>query len=660
MNVIKILADRFSVALEGIGVDPTPYLDLIRPSQDARFGDYQANFAMPLGKKLGKSPREVAAEIVSKFDYADFFEEPEIAGPGFINLRVKTDCLAELVQKEARDERLGVECVAKPRHIVLDYSAPNVAKPLHVGHIRSTMIGNSLSRILRFLGNDVVSDNHLGDWGTQFGTIFYGYRNFLDADAYSKAPVDELARLYRLTRQLVDYYDAKGKIGKLEEALASAQRAQAEAAERAKTSGENPKAIAKERERLAKQTAAAKENVESARGKIAPVESSPELAKLAAGRETIGKDVLMETSKLHHGDAENRALWRQIIPLCLAEVDKIYKRLDVTFDETLGESFYNDMLGPLVQKLVDEGVARKTEGALGIFFPDQDVPMLIQKSDGAFLYATTDLATLEYRRDRFHPDAILYVVDFRQSHHFEQLFEAAKFIGMENVELAHVKFGTVLGDDGKPFKTRSGDSVGLKSLLDEAEARAYAVVAENNASRPEGERFSEEEMRETARRVGIGALVYADLSQNRESDYVFSFDKMLAMNGNTATYMQYAYARVRSIFTKGAVDVEALREEYANGTRTLTLNDPAERALAFELVRFQSALENVSKDYRPNFLTAYLYDLANKYSSFFERCPVLKTEDENIRSNRLLLCDLTARTIGLGLNLLGIQTVERM
>ena len=368
----------------------------------------------------------------------------------------------------------------------------------------------------------------------------------------------------------------------------------------------------------------------------------------------------METSKLHHGDAENRALWRQIIPLCLAEVDKIYKRLDVTFDETLGESFYNDMLGPLVQKLVDEGVARKTEGALGIFFPDQDVPMLIQKSDGAFLYATTDLATLEYRRDRFHPDAILYVVDFRQSHHFEQLFEAAKFIGMENVELAHVKFGTVLGDDGKPFKTRSGDSVGLKSLLDEAEARAYAVVAENNVSRPEGERFSEEEMRETARRVGIGALVYADLSQNRESDYVFSFDKMLAMNGNTATYMQYAYARVRSIFTKGAVDVEALREEYANGTRTLTLNDPAERALAFELVRFQSALENVSKDYRPNFLTAYLYDLANKYSSFFERCPVLKTEDESIRSNRLLLCDLTARTIGLGLNLLGIQTVERM
>ncbi len=660
MNVIKILADRFSVALEGIGVDPTPYLDLIRPSQDAKFGDYQANFAMPLGKKLGKSPREVAAEIVSKFDYADFFEEPEIAGPGFINLRVKTDCLAELVQKEARDERLGVERVAKPRRIVLDYSAPNVAKPLHVGHIRSTMIGNSLSRILRFLGNDVVSDNHLGDWGTQFGMIFYGYRNFLDAEAYSKAPVDELARLYRLTRQLVDYYDAKGKIGKLEEALASAQKAQAEAAERAKTSGENPKAIAKERERLAKQTAAAKENVESARGKIAPVESSPELAKLAAGRETIGKDVLMETSKLHHGDAENRALWRQIIPLCLAEVDKIYKRLDVTFDETLGESFYNDMLGPLVQKLVDEGVARKTEGALGIFFPDQDVPMLIQKSDGAFLYATTDLATLEYRRDRFHPDAILYVVDFRQSHHFEQLFEAAKFIGMENVELAHVKFGTVLGDDGKPFKTRSGDSVGLKSLLDEAEARAYAVVAENNASRPEGERFSEEEMRETARRVGIGALVYADLSQNRESDYVFSFDKMLAMNGNTATYMQYAYARVRSIFTKGAVDVEALREEYANGTRTLTLNDPAERALAFELVRFQSALENVSKDYRPNFLTAYLYDLANKYSSFFERCPVLKTEDESIRSNRLLLCDLTARTIGLGLNLLGIQTVERM
>ena len=666
MNMIKIIAERFAKALTAIGVEPAPYLELIRPSQDAKFGDFQANLAMPLGKKLGKAPRDVAAEIVAQLEYDDILETPEIAGPGFINLRVKTDRLAALVQAEAADDRLGVERVVNNRKVVLDYSAPNVAKPLHVGHIRSTMIGNSLSRILRVLGADVVSDNHLGDWGTQFGMIFYGYRNFLDKAAYEAAPVDELARLYRLTRQLVDYYAAKKSVGELAaqvEAADAALKAQNAVCAEAKEQGAAKdvlKKANKERERLAKALDSAKEKYDGAKGKVDAVESSPELSKLAEGRETIGQDVLNETSKLHHGDEANRALWKQIIPQCQAEVDKIYDRLDVKFDIALGESFYNDSLGPLVERLKAAGIARETEGAIGIFFPGQDIPMLIQKRDGAFLYATTDLATLEYRRDTFKPDAILYVVDFRQSHHFEQLFEAAKFIDMGNVEMAHVKFGTVLGDDGKPFKTRAGDAVGLKSLLDEAESRAYAVVEANNASRPEAERFSEAEMRETARRVGIGALVYADLSQNRESDYVFSFDKMLAMNGNTATYMQYAYARVRSIFTKGAVDVDALRAEFASGDRTLTLDQPEERALALELVRFQSALENVARDYRPNFLTAYLYDLANKYSSFFEKCPVLKADDERVRANRLFLCDLTSRTIALGLNLLGIQTVERM
>ena len=666
MNVIKIIADRFAKALAAIGVEPEPYLGLIRPSQDPKFGDFQANFAMPLGKKLGKAPRDVAADVVANFEYEDLLETPEIAGPGFINLRVKTTRLAELVQAEACDERLGVEKVANPRKIVLDYSAPNVAKPLHVGHIRSTMIGNSLSRILRFLGNDVVSDNHLGDWGTQFGMIFYGYRNFLDRKAYEESPVEELARLYRLTRQLVDYFAAKNDVDKLTKDVEFAQNAlnaQKKVCIDAKEQGA-PKDVLKkankELDRLAKALDSVREKFEGAKSKIDAVENNPELVRLAEGRETIGHDVLTETSKLHHGDEQNRALWNEIIPLCQEEVDHIYERLDVKFDVALGESFYNDRLGPLVERLKDEGIARETEGAVGVFFPDQDAPMLIQKSDGAYLYATTDLATLEYRRDTYHPDAILYVVDFRQSHHFEQLFEAAKFLGMGNVELYHIKFGTVLGDDGKPFKTRAGDAVELKGLLDEAEARAYAIVEGNNSDRPAEERFSEEEMRETARRVGIGALVYADLSQNRDSDYVFSFDKMLAMNGNTATYMQYAYARVRSIFAKGAVDVATLRKEYADGTRTLTLEMPEERALAFELVGFQAALESVVRDYRPNFLTAYLYELANKYSSFFEKCPVLRASDENVRANRLFLCDLTARTIALGLKLLGIQTVERM
>ena len=672
MNVLKTIADRFAKALEAIGVEPDQYLDLIRPSQDVKFGDFQANFAMPLGKKLGKAPRDVAADVVARLDYSDFLETPEIAGPGFINLRVKTDYLASLVQKEAADDRLGVEKVEKPRKIVLDYSAPNVAKPLHVGHIRSTMIGNSLARILRFLGNDVVADNHLGDWGTQFGMIIYGYRNFLDPNAYEQSPVDELARLYRLTRQLVDYQGAKKGVGELEKQVVAAKGAleaqkgrcaEAKARDDAEKNKETKDALKKankERDRLVKALESAQEKYDGAKGKIDAVESNPELVKLAQGRETIAVDVLNETSKLHHGDEANLALWRQFMPQCLAEVDKIYKRLDVQFDETLGESFYNDRLGPLVERLKFEGIARETEGAVGIFFEDQDVPMLIQKSDGAYLYATTDLATLEYRRDRFRPDAILYVVDFRQSHHFEQLFEAAKFIGMEGVELTHVKFGAVLGDDGRPFKTRAGDAVGLKSLLDEAELRALAIVEANDAARDAEGKFSEEEKRETAKRVGIGALVYADLSQNRESDYVFSYDKMLAMNGNTATYMQYAYARVRSIFARGGIDVDALRREFADGTKTLSLGTPEERALAFELTNFQSALETVSRDYRPNFLTAYLYVLANKYSSFFEKCPVLKAEDEDVKASRLLLCDLTSRTIAKGLELLGIQTVERM
>ncbi len=672
MNLLKTIASRFAKALESIGVESAPYLDLIRPSQDAKFGDFQANFAMPLGKKLGKAPRDVAASIVENLDYADFLETPEIAGPGFINLKVKTDYLASLVQSEATDERLGVEKVAKPRKIVLDYSAPNVAKPLHVGHIRSTMIGNSLSRILRFLGNDVVADNHLGDWGTQFGMIIYGYRNFLDEEAYKASPVDELARLYRLTRQLVDYRAAKKQLGELETALTSAREAydkqravcdqarETNDAAKTKESKDALKKANKEYERLGKVVEGAKEKLESAQGKISAVESDAVLSQLAEGRETIGEDVLMETSKLHHGDESNRALWRQFMPQCLAEVDKIYQRLDVQFDVALGESFYNDRLGELVERLKAQGVARETEGAIGVFMEGQEVPMLIQKRDGAYLYATTDLATLEYRHDTFKPDAILYVVDFRQSHHFEQLFEAAKFIGMGGVELAHVKFGTVLGDDGKPFKTRAGDAVGLKSLLDEAEKRAAAIVEANDAARATEDRFPQEEKDETARRVGIGALVYADLSQNRESDYVFSYDKMLAMNGNTATYMQYAYARVRSIFAKGAVDVEALRAEFANGTRKLALGTPEERALAFELTKFQAALETVARDYRPNWLTAYLYELAGKYSSFFEKCSVLKAEDENLKANRLFLCDLTARTIAKGLELLGIRTVERM
>jgi len=580
--ILPLLKTRFQKVLEPFVDDTVAYLDMIRPSQDAKFGDYQANFAMPLGKKLGKPPRDIAAEIVAKTDLTDLCDPPEIAGPGFINLRITDSLLVELLQKAVcDDERLAIGEVgtAEKKRYVIDYSAPNVAKPMHVGHIRSTMIGNALVRILRFCGHEVVADNHIGDWGTQFGMILYGYRNFLDKATYDANPVEELSRLYRHVRKLADQPNEEGK--------------------------------------------------------------------------RILSLVLEETAKLHGGDPDNLALWHQFVPVCMEEIERIYQRLGVTFDHTLGESFYQPMLAPLVDELIRRGIAEETEGAIGIFLDGYEIPMLIRKKDGAFLYSTTDLATIQYRMREFQPDVILYLTDFRQSLHFEQLFKATAIIerGKSLPELVHVKFGTVLGEDGKPFKTRSGDTVGLESLLDEAETRAFAAL-EKNADESSDKTYKIE----TARKIGLGALVYADLSQNRESDYVFSFDKMLAMNGNTATYMQYAYARVRSIFTKGNIDVVALRRS----SEPFYFTTPQERMLAMELLKFDEALEAVVRDYRPNQLTAYLYELANRYSHFFEHCPVLKADDESVKQSRLKLCDLTARTIRLGLQLLGIETVERM
>jgi arginyl-tRNA synthetase len=322
----------------------------------------------------------------------------------------------------------------------------------------------------------------------------------------------------------------------------------------------------------------------------------------------------------------------------------------------LGESFYHDRLAQVVDDLLARGIACESDGAICIFFDGQETPMIVRKKDGAFLYGTTDLATIHYRMETWRPDAILYVVDHRQSLHFQQLFAAARLLGLHDVELQHVSFGTVLGDDGRPFKTRSGDTVGLEGLLDEAVRRASEIVAANDDAKPNGQELSDEQRQRIAETVGIAALKYADLSQNRTSDYVFSYDKMLAMNGNTATYMQYAYARVRSIFARGNVDIEAMRGE---GTPIL-LNSPAERALAIELLRFSEALDLTLAEYRPNQLTAYLYDLANCYSTFFEQCHVLRAENEELRGSRLLLCDLTARTVERGLDLLGIQVVEKM
>lgn len=654
MSILPDIKARFRHTLADLAENHDELLELIRRSGDPKFGDYQANFAMPLGKRLGRPPREIAAEILTRLEVDDFCAPPEVAGPGFINLRIKDDWLIEKLAAALADPRLGVPTVTKPRTYVIDYSAPNVAKPMHVGHIRSTVIGDSLCRTLRFLGHRVIGDNHLGDWGTQFGMIFYGYRHFLDPAAYQQHRVEELARLYRLVRQLMDYHEGRKQIPLVKQQIVDQQAAlQA----RQQQAGEKPdKKTAKALRKLAGNLQQTKDELAALRQKLAAVDDDPALAKLAAEHPEIGSAVLAETAKLHEGDAENLQLWREFLPACRDEIQRVYDRLDIRFDHTLGESFYNDQLGPIVDDLLARGVAEESDGAICVFLEGQTVPMLVRKQDGAFLYATTDLATIRYRMENFQPDVVLYVVDFRQGLHFEHLFAAARLMGYGELDLQHVSFGTVLGEDGRPFKTRSGDTVGLEGLLDEAVRRAAKIVAANDEAKPGGAELSAEQRQRIAETVGIAALKYADLSQNRTSDYVFSYDKMLAMNGNTATYMQYAYARVRSIFTRGNVDVEVLR---ASGS-PIVLDAPAERALGLELLRFGEALELAMTDYRPNLLTSYLFELANRYSTFFEQCHVLRAETEQLRQSRLLLCDLTARTIQKGLELLGIDVVEKM
>jgi len=587
--------------LAAIGPDEIEGLvEQVRETADAKFGDYSGTMAMALAKKAGKKPRDVAVEIARRLEaapgYGHLFAPPgDPVGPGFINVRVKDEALAAAVARAVADDRLGVAAVEPPLTVVVDFSSPNVAKPMHVGHIRSTVIGDAIARILRFRGHHVITDNHLGDWGTQFGMILWGWKHCRDDAAFAADPTAELGRLYRLVRKVADA---------------------------------RPEELA----------------------------ADPAAAALAAEHPDAGREVLAETAKLHEGDPENRALWNQFMPACRGEIDRIYARLHVGFDHTLGESFFQPLLAATVDDLTAKGLARESRGAVGVFLRGDDAPpLLIRKADGAFLYATTDLATIRWRLENWRPDRILYVVDHRQSEHFEQVFEAARrwgLPGIEGVELVHVGFGTVLGEDGRPFKTRAGDTVGLEALLDEGVERAAAVVGSGDEGRAG---MTAADRRHVAETVGIGAIKYADLSQNRTTDYVFSFDKMLQLTGNTAAYMQYAVARVEGIFTKGGIDREQLRR----ACHGVLLSDPKERALALELVRFGEALEDVEADARPNVLTAWLYDLAGCYSTFYDSLSVLKAEGAE-RESRLAVCDLTGRVLRRGLDLLGIGTVEKM
>ncbi|MBM4087110.1 MAG: arginine--tRNA ligase, partial [Planctomycetes bacterium] len=571
---------RFQAALRPLMEPDAALLEMIRCSQDPRFGDYQANCAMSLAKRLGRPPRDIAQEIVKRLDVADLCEPPEIAGAGFINLRLRESCLAEQLARASRDERLSVPHVRQPRTFVVDYSSPNVAKPMHVGHIRSTVIGDAICRTLKFVGHTVIGDNHLGDWGTQFGMIIFGYRHFADEDRFAREPVRELSRVYQRVHRLLEYQAAREEIGRSEESVALLEgllgQREAEVATRP-----DDKNLAKELRELRDRVEDAREKRAGTRARIAAVAHDADLLHFAEAHPGIEEEVLSETARLHAGDPENLALWNRFLPHCKQEIKRVYDRIDVRFDCELGESFYHDRLEAVVADLKRLDIARESEGADCVFLPEYDSPMLIRKKDGAFLYATTDLATIQYRAETWRPDAILYVVDHRQSEHFGKLFAAARRWGYADVELRHISFGTVLGEDGRPYRTRSGDVVDLEELLDEAIRRAYAVVCGNDDSKPGGPELTEEQRQTIARTVGHAALKYADLSHNRTSDYVFSFDKMVAMDGNTATYMQYSYARTQSIFARGAIDTRALRDRAPR----LTCAEPEERDLAIELIR---------------------------------------------------------------------------
>ncbi len=604
MNLLNLLQQRFAVALTGLVAEPGPLSTAVKPTQDAKHGDYQFNGAMSLSKALGKKPREVAEEIIKRLPPDGLFDKVEIAGPGFINLTFRTEWLAAQMQTLARGDRLGVAPAPQPRTFVIDYSSPNVAKPLHVGHLRSTIIGDSLKRLLRFLGHSVIADNHLGDWGLQFGMLLYGYKQHMHDDAAFQAdPVHELARVYQQLRGLIDPAE------KVEE-------------DRDLAKNYTPDVLAKSQQVLAACRA--------------------------------------ETAKLHAGDEENRKLWQMFMPWCLAEIKDIYNRLDIHFDETLGESFYNPMLCDVVADLQKQGIAQESKGAIAIFFGENEPPAVIQSSHGAFTYTTTDLATIRYRMEKWHPNAILYVVDFRQKLHFKNVYAAARRWGYDQTEFQHISFGSVLGPNGKPISTSKGGGALLDELLAEA-IRAAAqkydeLCKERAANGEEVPPLSPEELRQIHEAVGYGAVKYADLSQNRESDYTFDPKKMVRTDGNTATYMQYAYARNRNIFRKGDENAEL----YRTNPPPVFLETPQERALALALLRFEESLQSAAVDYRPSAITAYLWDLATAYSAFYLNCPVLKASTPALRQSRLLLCDLTARTIQKGLDLLGIRTIERM
>jgi len=579
MNIRELLNEKVLTAMRNCGI-PADLPALIAPGKKAGFGDYQANCAMGAAKAMGTNPRELAAKIVAALqpEVDGIADKLEIAGPGFINIDLNPAWLGQQIASAQADARLNIASVSTPQTVVIDYSGPNLAKEMHVGHLRSTIIGDALARLLEFQGHKVIRQNHVGDWGTQFGMLIAELEEQLSSN-------DQMA-----LKDLEVFY------------------------QQAKKHFDDDAAFA-----------------DKARSYVV---------------------------RLQSGDVEMLKLWQQFKDISLHHSTEIYEQLNVTLtdNDVRGESFYNDDLAPVVKELQDQGLAVESDGAQVVFLQelaDKDgnpSPVIIQKQGGGFLYSTSDIAALRYRVKTLHANRIMYFIDARQSLHMQQVFtiaRKAKFAD-DSVSLEHLAFGTMMGNDGKPFKTRTGGTVKLAELLTEAVERADKLVRERSSD------LNESDITEIARKVGIGSVKYSDLSKTRTNDYIFSWDSMLSFEGNTAPYMQYAFTRVQSIFRKAGVAPESLQSEIIIGTEQ-------EKTLAIKLLQFSEVLDQVAREALPHLLCTYLYDIASLYMTFYEACPILKEGIEpEIRDSRLRLCHLVARTIQQGLDLLGIEVMERM
>ncbi|EAQ5044785.1 arginine--tRNA ligase [Salmonella enterica] len=577
MNIQALLSEKVSQAMIAAGA-PADCEPQVRQSAKVQFGDYQANGMMAVAKKLGMAPRQLAEQVLTHLDLSGIASKVEIVGPGFINIFLEPAFLAEQVQQALASDRLGVSQPTR-QTIVVDYSAPNVAKEMHVGHLRSTIIGDAAVRTLEFLGHHVIRANHVGDWGTQFGMLIA----WLEKQQQENAGDMALADLEGFYRDAKKHYDE-------DEAFA-----------------------------------------ERARNYVV---------------------------KLQSGDTYFREMWRKLVDITMTQNQITYDRLNVTLtrDDVMGESLYNPMLPGIVADLKAKGLAVESEGATVVFLDEfknkEGDPMgvIIQKKDGGYLYTTTDIACAKYRYETLHADRVLYYIDSRQHQHLMQAWTIVRKAGYvpDSVPLEHHMFGMMLGKDGKPFKTRAGGTVKLADLLDEALERARRLVAEKNPD------MSADELEKLANAVGIGAVKYADLSKNRTTDYIFDWDNMLAFEGNTAPYMQYAYTRVLSVFRKADIDEQAL------ASAPVIISEDREAQLAARLLQFEETLTVVAREGTPHVMCAYLYDVAGLFSGFYEHCPILSAENDAIRNSRLKLAQLTAKTLKLGLDTLGIETVERM